>query len=181
MRTIILMALILSVTALKAQTVLPLSFYDYTQRANFANNIHQGDSRSEKKWSFSSYSSISTSFSFFKGGNATIVSAPMGLQLNRRINNNLYAFANVSVAPAYVNFNRSFISTDINKANPYSGNSGSNSFGMYSSASLGLMYINDAKTFSISGSFSVERSSYPMLPYYPINNTKPNPIIPTKN
>ena len=180
MRTIILMALILSVTALRAQTLLPLSFFDYTQRANFANNIHQGDSRSEKKWSFNSYSSISTSFSFFKGGNATIVSAPIGLQLNRRLNNNLYAFANVSVAPAYVNFNRSFINADINKVNQNNGYSGSNSFGMYSSASLGLMYINDAKTFSITGSFSVERSSYPMLPYHQINPTKQTPVIPAK-
>ena len=121
-------------------------------------------------------SGLSTSFTFFKGGNATIVAAPLGLQLNRRLNDNLYAFANVSVAPAYINFNRSFINTDFNKANQ-SNPFRSNSFGMYSSASLGLMYINDNKTFSISGSLSVEKNNSPLLPYYPINNTKPSTVI----
>jgi hypothetical protein len=56
----------------------------------------------------SKYTGISTSFSFFKGGNATIVSAPLGLQLNRRLNNNLFAFAGVSAAPSYVNFRSSY-------------------------------------------------------------------------
>ena len=175
MRLIISIALILFATTLKAQSLLPVSFFDYSQRTNFANNIRLGDSLSKQKWSFNRYSGISTSFSFFKGGSATVVSAPMGLQLNRRLTNNLYAFANVGVAPAYVNFNQSFISADINKNNPYSR---SNSFGVYSSASLGLMYVNDAKTFSISGSLSVERSSYPMFPYYQMNSAKPNAVLP---
>lgn len=176
MRTIIIIAIMFSVTALKAQTFLPGSFPGYTQRAAFANNIRLDDSLSKKKWSLSRYSGLSTSFTFFKGGNATIVAAPLGLQLNRRLTDNLFAFANVSVAPAYINFNRSFINMDFNKtsqSNPFR----SNSFGMYSSASLGLMYINENKTFSISGSLSVEKNNYPMLPYYPINNTKPNTII----
>ncbi len=176
MRLIISIALILFATTVNAQTLLPVSFFDYTQRTNFANNIHLVDSSlSKQKWSFNRYSSISTSFSFFKSGNATTFSAPIGLQLNRRLTNNLYAFANLTVAPAYVNFNRSFMSADINKNNPYSRG---NSFGAYSSASLGLMYVNDAKTFSISGSLSVERSSYPMLPYYQSNLVKPNAAVP---
>ncbi len=180
MRIIIVMAILFSVTALKAQTVLPLSFPDYTERANFTNNIHPGNSFSQNKWSFSRYSGISTSFAFFKGGNATIVAAPIGLQLNRRLNNNLYAFANVSIAPTYINFNRSFIAADFTKANQNNTWPKSNSFGIYSSASLGLMYINNAKTFSISGSLSVERSSYPVLPFYPINNINPVTVIPAK-
>ena len=109
MRIIILTAIMISFTALKAQTILPGSFLDYTNRSAFANNIHPHDSLTNKKWSLAKYSGISTTFSFFKGGNATVVSAPIGLQLNRRLNNNLYAFANVSVAPAYINFNSSFI------------------------------------------------------------------------
>ena len=176
MRIIILTAIMISFTALKAQTILPGSFLDYTNRSAFANNIHPHDSLTNKKWSLAKYSGISTTFSFFKGGNATVVSAPIGLQLNRRLNNNLYAFANVSVAPAYINFNSSFINSDFNKANQSNGFYRPSSFGVYSSASLGLMYLNNAKTFSISGSIGVERSSYPMLPYYPINNTKPNPV-----
>lgn len=178
MRIIFLIAIMISVTVLKAQTILPGSFLDYTNKAAFANNIHPQDSLSNKKWSFTKYSGISTTFSFFKGGNATVVSAPIGLQLNRKLNNNLYAFANVSVAPAYINFNSSFINTDFNKANQTNGFYKANSLGIYSSASLGLMYVNDAKTFSISGSIGIEKSSYPMLPYYQLNNGKPNTLIP---
>jgi hypothetical protein len=43
----------------------------------------------------------------------------------------------------------------------------SNSFQVNPSASVGLMYVNDAKTFSISGGFSIERNSYQFVPYYP--------------
>ncbi|HRH50739.1 MAG TPA: hypothetical protein PLP23_18435 [Panacibacter sp.] len=178
MRIIFLIAIMISVTVLKAQTILPGSFLDYTNRAAFANNIHLQDSTANKKWSFSKYSGISTTFSFFKGGNATVVSAPIGLQLNRKLNDNLYAFANISVAPAYISFNRSFVNGDFNKANQSNGFYKSNSFGVYSSASLGLMYVNDAKTFSISGSIGIEKSSYPMLPYYQLNNARPNPVSP---
>lgn len=176
MRIIILIAIMISATALRAQTILPGSFLDYTNRAAFASNIHSQDSLSNKKWSLTKYSGISTTFSFFKGGNATIVSAPIGLQLNRKLNDNLYAFANVSVAPAYINFNSSFINTGFNKANQSNGFYRPNSFGVYSSASLGLMYVNDAKTFSISGSIGIEKSSYPMLPYYQLSSPKTNTV-----
>jgi len=43
-----------------------------------------------------------------------------------------------------------------------------NNLGIYQSASLGVMYINDARTFSISGSIGIEKSVYPSysLPAY---------------
>lgn len=177
MRTIILMVVIMFVTSLKAQTDLPLNFSDYNHSISFRNNI-QHDILPEKKWSLIRYSSISTGFAFFKGGNATIVSVPVGLQLNRRLNNNFYAFANVSVAPSYINFNRSFINADLNKNNQYN-NFRYNRFGMYSSASLGLMYINNDKTFSISGSISIERNNYPIMPIYQAIDVRPNNILPS--
>ena len=107
---------------------------------------------------------MSTSFIFYRGNNAIIFSSPVGLQLNRRLNNNLYAFAGVSAAPAYINFNNAFLNTDINKTN--SNNfSKANNFGMYSRAEIGLMYVNDAKTFSISGSIGIEKTNYPSYQY----------------
>jgi hypothetical protein len=42
-------------------------------------------------------------------------------------------------------------------ANPYG-------FGLNSRVDIGLMYINDARTFSISGSIGVERGTYPVYP-----------------
>ena len=177
MYKIVLVAFILFATRGNAQTYLPGNFTTYPQRSNFANNLHSTDSFPSKKWSFSRYTSISTSYTFFKGGNATIIAAPIGLQLNRRLNNNLYAFANVTVAPAYINFNHSFLASGTNKNYQRNGFL-SNGLNIYSSASLGLQYINDAKTFSISGSISVEKSSYPTLPYYPPVITKSNAAIP---
>lgn len=177
MRTIIFFALLVSVTGLHAQSFVPGGFIDNTYRGERFGNIRRNDSLPAKKWSFSKYSGISTSFTFFKGGNATVVAAPLGLQLNRRLNNNLYAFAGVSVAPAYVSFNQSFMGAGFNKTNPQNAFFKSGNLGVYSRAELGLQYINDEKTFSISGSIGVERSSYPMPVYNQMNNTRLNPVI----
>src|SRR6476660_7129096 len=128
---IVLVLFIVSITS-KAQTSFPGSFLEYTQRQAFVNKSHLNDSAVNKKWFLSKYGGISTSFSFFRGGNATMVSVPVGLQLNRRLNNNLYAFAGVSVAPAYVNFNHTFLSTDINKTWQKNTSLQSNNFNIYS-------------------------------------------------
>ena len=176
MHKIVVIAFILFTATLHAQIFMPGNFPGLGQRTNFANEFQPIDSLSAKKWSFSKYTALSTSYTFFKGGSAAIIAAPIGLQLNRRLNNNWYAFANVSVAPAYINFNQSFLTPGTSKNFPGNGFQ-SNGLTMYSSASLGLQYVNEAKTFSISGSISVEKSSYPLLPYYPAANTNTNAAI----
>lgn len=170
MRTFILICFLTIAATANAQSFIPGSFIDNRYRGSLLNNIHLNDSSLNKKWFVSKYSGISTSFSFFKGGNATIVSAPLGLQLNRRLNNNLFAFAGASVAPSYVNFNSSFMNADFNKMNANSSFK-SSALGVYSRAELGLQYINDERTFSISGSIGVERSSFPMPAYIPSSQT----------
>ncbi len=176
MRTILLIGLLASVTGLKAQIFQQGGFINNGYTGRFGNNIQLNDS-SKKRWSFIKYSGISSQYAFLKGGNAMIVSAPIGMQLNLRLNNNLYAFSSVSLAPAYVNFNRSFITDDFNKANQNNAFFKSGNVGMYSRAALGLLYINDEKTFSISGSIGVERSSYPVLQNNHMNNTRTNRVI----
>ena len=177
MRTMMILLVSFVSATLSAQTSLPAGFTDYTQRQSFVHNLHVNDSVSNKKWFLTKYSGISTSFSFFKGGNATVVSAPMGLQLNRKLNDNLYAFAGVSVAPAYVNFNSTFLASNTGKF--YANNAAfkSNGFEMYSRAEMGLMYINDQKTFSISGSIGIERSTFPVYQYNQMNTARPNNFI----
>ena len=74
MQTFFLVALLTLVTmAVNAQTFLPGGFINYNYRGNPVNNINFSDSASQKKWSVTKYSSLSTTFSFFKGGNATVV------------------------------------------------------------------------------------------------------------
>jgi len=114
MRTLLIVVLLVASAALKAQTSLPLTFSDYAQRS-LLNSNHIKDSTQNKKWFVTKYSGISAGFSFFKGGNATVITAPVGVQLNRKLTNNFYAFAGVSVAPAYINFNRSFLSGNMGK------------------------------------------------------------------
>jgi hypothetical protein len=174
MRKIFLFALLISSISAMAQTQLPAGFTDSSERDIFGNS-RRAFASTDKKWFFTTYGGISTGFSFFNGGNAMIVAAPIGLQLSRRLNNNLYAFTGVSAAPAYVNFNRSFLSSDVNKF--YPANSFSNSFGMYSRAELGLMYVNDARTFSISGSIGVQRTSNPLFNYQPLSTARKSPVI----
>lgn len=166
MRTTLLLAFMIFATMLKAQNFFPGGFATNHYRVGFAHNLYSNDSSAQKKWFITRYSAFSTSNSFFKAGHATVVSAPLGLQLNRRLNNNVYAFANATLAPAYVNFNRSFVAVDFNKGVQNNRFFKSGRLGLYSSATLGLLYINDEKTFSVSGSISVERNSYPLVPYY---------------
>ncbi len=108
MRLILIIAAIIFSISLNAQ-IPALGYNNFAQRPLFARGINANDSGFNKTWFFTHYAGVSTSFSFYKGGNATIISAPIGLQLNRRLNNNLYSFAGVSVAPAYVNFNQTFV------------------------------------------------------------------------
>jgi len=172
MRIILLISTLFSFATVKSQTV-PLFGFPYSQGIGVANNIPNHDSISNYKWFLSTNQGLYTGISFFKGGNATIIAAPMCLQLNRRLNNNFYAFANIAVTPAYISLNPSLINMGFNKTGQPT-NFGPNSFGVYPSVSLGLMYINDAKTFSISGSISAERSSYPIFPAY---NPGQNPVL----
>jgi hypothetical protein len=176
MRKILLLALLISSTAVKAQTPLSFGFMDHLQQPGFGND-HFAYHPPDKKWSLSPYSAISTGLVFFNGGSAAFLSAPLGLQLNRRLNNNLYAFARASAAPVYMDFNRSFLSPDFNKAGQQSPFLHSNNFGMSSRAELGLLYVNDEKTFSISGSIGVERSSYPL---FPLQQTEGSDLIRTR-
>jgi len=166
MRTLFVLITLLSSLLLEAQT----------PKQSFKDSSYYIQPTQKKKWFLTSYSNIGIGFNFFNGGAATVVSAPVGLQLNRQLNNNLYAFTGVSLAPTYVNFNSSFPSPGIK---PYTGNSlKSDYFGLHPSLNMGMMYINDARTFSISGSIGVERSSYPLL-YPPANMQRLNTFTPT--
>jgi hypothetical protein len=161
-RTTLIIFLSIIVISLKAQMPLPaggLSFSPWVPFGYFSPAYDS--SKMNKGWSLSSYAGVSTGVGFFNGGYSSFFSVPVTLQLNRRLNNNLYAFAAVSAAPAYLNFNRSFLDPGI--TNAYPGQPfNSRAFGVNGAVQMGLMYINDDKTFSISGSIGIERSSYPV-------------------
>jgi hypothetical protein len=171
MRVLLFILIILSFISAKSQTPLPLNGLNHAPFGAYnQHNLISDTNNAPKKWSLYKYGGISASYVFFKGGGASVFSAPMGLQLNRRLNNNLYAFVGIAAAPSYTNFNRSFINSDINKINPGFNRFNNNGFSMTSKFEAGLMYINDAKTFSISGSIGVYQSTFPQSPFNNVHN-----------
>lgn len=177
MRLLFTLIIMLLFSALKAQTISP-GFTSDMYTSSLYNNKHLYDSTAPKKWFVSRYIGINAGYSSFRGGHASTIAAPLSLQLNRMLNNNLYAFAGVSIAPAYISFSNAFVNTDLSKINTSNNFFKTGNMGVYSSATLGLMYINDARTFSISGSISIEKDNYPMYYYNPVNTTKQNNNVP---
>ena len=175
MRIVITLAAMVLFIAVKAQTVLPGSFQNSVHE-NIFDHKNLYDSSARKKWVLTKYTGITTSYIFLKGGNAAVIAAPIGLQLNRRLNNNLYAFGGVSIAPAYVNFNHALLYNDFNKTG-VGNNFYKSNIGMYSRAELGLMYINNERTFSISGSIGIERNNFPMYFNNQINTKRSNTVM----
>jgi hypothetical protein len=153
----------------KAQNYLPLGQLGFVQSYPFPDHTQIVDNTPpDQKWHFAKYASLSAGTSFFSGGSTflpggiSFLSAPIGLQLSRSLNKNLYAFTGISAAPTFFSFNSLY--TDPTKNPSYPGYNPSRPYGLglNSRVEMGLMYINDAKTFSISGSVGVERGSYPV-------------------
>lgn len=157
-----------------AQMQLPASINPYSRDAAFSGN-YLPDSIPAKKWSLTRYTGISTSFLFSKYGSVSMLSVPLRLQLNRRLNNNLYAFGALSVSPAYLSFNRSFLTANTDKPSQNNGFANAGKVHLFSRAEMGLMYINDAKTFSISGSIGIEKNNYSL--FFPDQISTPRPPV----
>nr|MBA4168156.1 hypothetical protein [Chitinophagaceae bacterium] len=115
MRFILLILISLSFLPVTSQTPL-----DYNRPAFFATQTSVTSSPWHKQWQVSTFGGLYTSYGFLNHGNAAILSAPVGLQLTRRLNTNWYAFARLSTAPAFFNFNSLLRDPGFNKI--YSGN-----------------------------------------------------------
>ncbi|MEO8414007.1 MAG: hypothetical protein ABI472_10120 [Ginsengibacter sp.] len=173
MRILFTFILMVFATASQAQTVLPGSFQNNLAGGSFIHYNNRNDSSAQNKWVITRSAGIAGGYSFFSHGGASFVAAPISLQLNRRLSNNVYVFAGVTVAPMYLNFNRTFLAADFKKVPSFNSFYQPGNLSMYSAATMGLIYINDQRTFSVSGSISVERSSYPF--YYQNRSNIPEP------
>lgn len=158
LRTLLFAAILMSGMAVKAQTDSSFgaingaeSVFKRPQQAGDTNNIH-------KKWFVTKYAGVSTGFMAFKGGGGSFFSVPLGLQLNRQLTHNLFAFGGVSVTPYVSRFSNMLYQPVMNKGNGFMQQP--NNFAAYSDAKIGVMYISNDKTFSISGSIGVSRGTY---------------------
>ena len=163
MRLLLILLLSLGFLSSKAQTLLSGGMVNPFPLSRYASYPVLNDSgQSIRKWHLNTYSGLSAGYLFFNGGGASVLSVPVGLQLTRQLTNNLYAFAGANVTPSYINFNSAFTNPGIGQSYPGGSMYNPYKFGMNAGVELGLMYINDAKTFSISGSIGVERGSFPV-------------------
>jgi hypothetical protein len=156
-RIILFGAILIFSVAVNAQSPLTFGPVNGIQPAFRHFNQMADTNNLQKKWFVTKYAGLSTGFVAFNGGSGTFLSAPVGLQVNRQLTNNVYAFAGVSVAPSFFHYNSAFYQPGINKNNSLMN---ANNFGIYPAAHMGMMYINNERTFSISGRISVSRYSY---------------------
>lgn len=154
-RAIIFIAILMSGVSVKAQFAAP-----YSALPGYRSTNQPADSGYlRKKWSFSHYSAVSAGFVAFKGGGASFLSVPLGLQVSRQLHNNVYAFGGVSLTPSILQrtgpvFYQQGFDKNYNFMQP------NRSFSINPAAQIGVMYISNDKTFSISGSINVSRSTY---------------------
>ncbi len=153
----------LSCLVSKAQNYIPgmatgINMVQWTPFPDYDQIRQARDSR--QKWFTSTYAGVSVGTLFYPTGTAYTVSAPIGIQLNRQLNKNLYAFGGVYLAPTVTSFYHNFMDPSMNRS--YPGNYNSIYGGVNPGIQMGLMYVNDAGTFSISGSIRTERGYYPV-------------------
>jgi len=163
MRVLLVILVSMAVLSTKAQSHLPVSNlgYGYTPLSSFVPAPLSDSSHLNRKWQVRPYASVSAGYIFLNGG-ISYLSAPVGLMVFRPLTSNISAFAGVSAVPTVFSF------SGLNTNSSYPGNSFSRSYNLGLNARVegGLMYTNDAKTFSISGSVGIERGSYPVGPVY---------------
>jgi len=157
LRALIFTAILMSAMAAKAQY--PLSYgMQHNLQPAFGNPGQVADTNYlQKKWFITKYAGITTGFVGFKGGSSSFLSAPLEYQINRQFTNNIFAFGGVSVTPSLLQYNGAFYQPGIDKN--YS-SIRANNFSINPAARIGVMYISNDRTFSISGSVGVSRSSY---------------------
>lgn len=170
MRPVLFILILTSCLSAKAQLFLPghgLSL-GYTPWQPFMPSIVLGNNEVSRNWELKPYAGLQAGYAFFNGG-VSYLSVPAGIALFHPLNKNFSAFVGISAAP--VAFSMSRLYTDPAEMTSYPGNYSRYGLGLNAGVQAGLIYTNDAKTFSISGSVELERGSYPV--YQPArNNTK---------
>jgi hypothetical protein len=161
--SILILTIFLSATA-KAQSYFPghgLAL-GYAPWQPYIPSVILGNVDPGKKWQVQPYASVEIGYTFFRGGGVSYASVPAGVVVIHPLTSNVSAFAGVAVAPVAFSMNQLYSPSGNNFSRPYG-------LGGNAAIQAGLIYTNDAKTFSISGSIQVDRGSYPVYP-----STRPN-------
>jgi hypothetical protein len=174
MRTLLTALVLTTFLFTKGQSHLPIptSAYGYTPAiggiapwASFIPYSILAGGDPNQKWQIRPYASMSLGYLFLNGGGTSYLAAQTGVALIHPLTKNVSAFAALSASPVLFSVNRLYTDPALNSPNnlsrPYN-------LGLNAGIQGGLIYTNDDKTFSISGSIGIERGSYPL---YPANRT----------
>jgi hypothetical protein len=174
MRTLLTALVLTSFLFTKGQSHLPIptSAYGYTPAtggfapwANFIPYSTLAGGNPNQKWQVRPYANLSIGYLFLNGGGTSYLAAQTGVALVHPLSKNVSAFAAVSASPVLFSVNRLYTDPALNSPNNFSR---PYNLGLNAGIQGGLIYTNDDKTFSISGSIGIERGSYPL---YPANRT----------
>ncbi|HEV2354636.1 MAG TPA: hypothetical protein VGR89_10350 [Puia sp.] len=166
MRTVLTILALSVFLSTQAQThLLPVSGWGYAPWQPFVPYSAMTAPNPNHTFQLRPFSSVSAGY-WFLGGGVSYLSAPIGLVLYRPVNNNFTAFGTATLAPTVFHVSSFYNVPLANPANNFT------NFGVTAGVSGGLIYTNDARTFSISGSVSVERGSYPVYVPGRSNNSK---------
>jgi hypothetical protein len=119
------------------------------------------------KWQLKPFASVSAGYMFYNGG-ISYLSAPVGVALFHPLNTNWTAYGAATLTPTFFSFNNLYALPAGNGKSfgyPFPGGYGTS---LTPAIQGGLIYTNDARTFSISGHVRFEKSSYPAYPMAPV-------------
>jgi hypothetical protein len=174
MRTLLTTLVLTSFLFTKGQSHLPVPTtpygyapaFGYIPWAGFTPYAALGGGDPNQKWQIRPYASMSMGYIFLNGAGSSYLAAQTGVALIHPLTKNISAFAGVSASPVLFSVNRLYTDPALNASRPGNGFSGPYNLGLNAGVQAGLIYTNDDKTFSISGSVGVERGSNPI---YPVN------------
>lgn len=170
-----LLAIILPMMVLgaAAQTNVPTGTWGYGlapwQSTMYLPSFDAGNLK--RPWQVRPFASLSAGYIFLNGG-ISYVSAPVGVALFHPLTTNWTAYGAATVTPVGFSFNRlaTVPMTDPHyRGYPFGGGYG---LGLTTGVQGGLIYTNDDRTFSISGSVHFERSTYPVYPSDRVHTAK---------
>jgi hypothetical protein len=160
MRTILAILASITLLSAKAQSHLPVFPWGlgYSQWQPMPFYAGPNNAIGAQKWQLRPSAGLSAGYIFFNGG-ISYLSAPFSLNLYHPLTSNVTAFAGVSLTPAVFSMGNGYFT-------PFQNPAYSNRYGLTINPAVqgGLIYTNDAHTFSVSGSVWMQQGSYPIYP-----------------
>ncbi|HEY4337498.1 MAG TPA: hypothetical protein VGM89_16415 [Puia sp.] len=160
MRTVISILISLTFLSARAQSHLPIPVWGAGYTPIQTAPLFDAP-LNNNKWQLRPSAGLSAGYIFFNRG-ISYVTAPLSLNLYHPLTPNVTAFGGVFAAPTIFSVGSLYGPSPLNQ--PFAGSDFTRGLGINAGIQGGLIYTNDAHTFSVSGSIFMERGSYSTYP-----------------